>query len=136
MAYSRWGSSRWYTYWSEETPIHFKLPTKRLKRRQVFVISDFPSYFLSYGDLEDKGMGLVWDEIREFYWRDRKYISKLPPSAKKPSETEMQELLGYVKQWRQDVDNHFKLLVFLKYEWYFPLRNKIIRLWIKLVKKN
>lgn len=125
MSYSRWGNSRWYTYWSEDTPIHFKLPTKRLKRKQVFVISDFPSYFISYGDLEDKGIGLIWDEIREFYWKERPH-TKLP-AAKKPSETEMRELMGYVQQWRQDVDEHFKLQVFLKYEWYFPLRNKILR---------
>ena len=134
MSYSRWGQSRWYTYWAEDTPIHFKLPTRRLKRRQVFVISDFPSYFLSYGDLEDKGMGLVWDEIRQFYWREHPY-TKLPP-AKKPSETEMQELMVYIQQWRQDVDEHFKLSFFLKYEWYFPLRNKILRLWKRVVKKN
>lgn len=134
MSYSRWGNSRWYTYWSEETPIHFKLPTKILKRKQIFVISDFPSYFLSYGELEDKGMGLVWDEIREFYWKERKHI-KLPP-PKKPSETEMQELMEYVKQWRQDVDDHFKLSVFLKYEWCIPLKNKILKLWKRVERKN
>lgn len=134
MSYSRWGNSRWYTYWSEDTPIHFKLPTKRLKRKQVFVISDFPSYFISYGDLQDLGMGMIWDKIRQFYWREHPY-TKLP-SAKKPSETEMQELMEYIKQWRQDVDEHFKLPVFLKYEWYFPLRNKILRLWKRLKRKR
>ena len=35
----------------------------------------------------------------------------------------------YIEQWRQDVNNHFKLSAFLKYEWYFPLRNNITRLW-------
>lgn len=133
MSYSRWGQSRWYTYWSEQIPIHFKLPTKKLKRKQVFHIQDYPSYSLTYGELEDLGMGMVWDKIRRFYWEES-INSRL--KAKKPSETEMQELMEYIKQWRQDVNDHFKLHIFLKYEWYFPLRNKILRLWKRVVKKN
>lgn len=133
MSYSRWGQSRWYTYWSEQIPIHFKLPTKKLKRRQVFHIQDYPSYSLTYGELEDLGMGMVWDKIRRFYWEEP-INSRL--RAKKPSETEMKELMVYIEQWRQDVNNHFKLSVFLKNEWYFPLRNKILRLWKRVRKKN
>ena len=90
----------------------------------MFMIHDYPTYIISYGDLQNKGMGKIWDDIRLFYWTDTEEFK-----AKKPSETEMQELMGYIKQWRQDVDNYFKLHIFLKYEWYFPLRNKILRLW-------
>ena len=71
-------------------------------------------------------MGMVWDKIRKLYWEEP-INSGL--RAKKPSETEMKELMVYIEQWRQDVNNHFKLSVFLKNEWYFPLRNNITRLW-------
>jgi len=131
MAYSRFGSSRWYTYWYEDYRSGIKFPTRKEKRREMFMIHDYPTYIVSYGDLQDKGIGRIWDDIRLFYWTDTE-----EHKAKKPSETEMQELMQYIKQWRQDVDNHFKLSVFLKYEWYFPLRNKITRLWKRVVKKN
>ena len=129
MAYSRWGNSRWYTYWSEQTPIHFKLPTKRLKRKQVFQIEDFCSYSFTYGELEDLGMGMIWNRIKTFYWHDHEDCKI---KAKKPSEAEMRELIGYVEQWRADVDDHFKLINFFKHEWYIPLRNKI---WKRIIKK-
>lgn len=124
MAYSRFGSSRWYTYWYEDYRSGIKFPTRKEKRKQMFMIHDYPTYIISYGDLQNKGMGKIWDDIRLFYWTDTEEFK-----ANKPSETEMQELMGYIKQWRQDVDNYFKLHIFLKYEWYFPLRNKILRLW-------
>ncbi len=124
MAYSRFGSSRWYTYWYEDYRSGIKFPTRKEKRKQMFMIHDYPTYIISYGDLQNKGMSKIWDDIRLFYWTDTEEFK-----AKKPSETEMQELMGYIKQWRQDVDNYFKLHIFLKYEWYFPLRNKILRLW-------
>lgn len=123
MSYSRWGNSRWYTYWLD-TNTHFKIPTRRLKRSQIFKIHDDPIYGISYGELEDKGMGVVWDEIRKFY-----YTSYDGKAAKKPSETEMRELMNYISEWRRDVDDHFKLLKFIKHEWYIPIRNKIFRTW-------
>ena len=35
--------------------------------------------------------------------------------------------------WEKDVNEHFKLLNFIKYEWYYPLRIKILRLWKKII---
>lgn len=128
MAYSRFGNSRWYTYWYDEYRPGIKFPTRREKRRQMFMIHDFPTYIISYGELQDKGIGKIWDDIRLFYWTDTKEFK-----AKKPSESEMRELMTYIKDWERDVNEHFKLLNFIKYEWYYPLRIKILRLWKKII---
>ena len=120
MAYSRFGTSRWYTYWYDEYRPGIKFPTRKEKRRQMFMIHDFPTYIISYGELQDKGMGRIWDDIRLFYWTDTEEFK-----AKKPSETEMRELMDYIFRWEKDVNEHFKLLNFIKYEWYYPLRIKL-----------
>ena len=132
MSYSRWGNSRWYTYWKDDDSIRFKLPTKILKRKQIFYIEDLPCYSLSYGKLEDVGMGRAWDDIRKFYWEHHEDVK----NPKKPSETEMRELMVYIEQWRRDVDQYFKFWTFIKYEWYIPLINKIQKLWKRVEKKN
>jgi len=130
MSYSRFGNSRWYTYWYEDYSKGIKLPTTRLKRKQYFKIHDELSYILSYGELQDKGMGRIWDEIRHFYWADYQGIK-----AKKPSEGEMNELMGYILEWEKDVNEYFKLKNFIKYEWYYPLRNKINSLWKRITRR-
>jgi hypothetical protein len=94
------------------------------------MIHDYPTYIISYGDLQNKGMGKIWDDIRLFYWTDTEEFK-----AKKPSETEMRELMTYIMNWEKDVNEHFKLFNFVKYEWYYPLRNKILRLWKKMINK-
>ena len=131
MAYSRFGSSRWYTYWYEDYRSGIKFPTRKEKRKQMFMIHDYPTYIISYGDLQDKGMGKIWDDIRLFYWTDTEEFK-----AKKPSETEMHELMQYIFQWEKDVNEYFKLLNFINHEWYIPLRNKILKLWKKIIKNS
>jgi hypothetical protein len=95
------------------------------------MIHDFPTYIISYGELQDKGMGRIWDDIRLFYWTDTEELK-----AKKPSETEMRELMTYIMDWERDVNEHFKLLNFIKYEWYYPLRIKLSRYVKQNIYKN
>jgi len=155
MSYSRWYNSTWYTFWSASTGVtsKYKWPTKKLKYQQVFEICDFPSYYLTYGELEEKGIYGVMSDIRKFYnkphdgqmfshWEELEDERKKPAyqdvvySAKKPTEEELRELMGYISKWREDVDRHFKFTTFMEYEWYYPIRNKIIRLWKKTLKRS
>lgn len=142
MAYSRWSNSTWYTFWSATTSAEtqYKRPTKKLKRAQTFEICDYPVYTLTYGDLEDEGLALTISKIRRLYSKPHKgqiltkfengkatYKDNTYP-AKAPTEDEIRELITYINKWREDVDMHFKFWTFIKYEWYYPIRNKIIRL--------
>lgn len=148
MSYSRWYNSTWYTFWSASTGVtsRYKWPTRKLKRQQTFEICDFPSYYLTYGELEDKGINSVLLDIRRFYksshdgeifsgWNELEDGYKIPIykattyGPKNPTEDEILELMGYIREWQEDVDRHFKFTTFMKYEWYYPIRNKIIRLW-------
>ena len=67
MSYSRWGTSVWYTFWAATIDLSYKWPTNELKRSQVFEICDMPSFRLTYGELQDKGMYSVLEEIKVFY---------------------------------------------------------------------
>jgi len=149
MSYSRWSNSTWYTFWSATTVTNYKWPTKKLKRQQIFEICDFPSFTFTYGELEEEGIKKISSKIRKFYnkshngkllkeWdENRKPIYQdTVYSAKKPSGEEIRELIGYINEWREDVDRHFKFTTFMKYEWYYPIRNKIIRLWKKTLKRS
>lgn len=141
MAYSRWNKdSVWYTYWSAVSiDSTFKWPTKKLKYSQVFEICDMPSYRFTYGQLQSKGMYTIIRDIRKFYSLDHKQaiFSKFNENgqpeyedtlieAKNPTADQMLELLGYIRQWEYDVEQHFKFKVFIRYEWWYPIRNKII----------
>jgi hypothetical protein len=152
MSYSRWSSSTWYTFWtamSEET--EYKLPTKRRKYNQFFEICDFPSFYVSYGDIKTKGMDNIIDEIKVLY--SKSYEGKIMKSSvdengklhpvyephtyppKNPSSDELSELKGYLERFIKDVDEDFKFIKFMKYAWYYPTRNKI-RWKIRDIKKN
>jgi hypothetical protein len=50
---------------------------------------------------------------------------------KNPSEDELDELKEYMLQFVEDVDYHFKPLVYLKYKYYYPIRNKLYKLFKK-----
>lgn len=127
MSYSRWSNSRWYTFWScfsEQTD--YKLPTNRLKNNQVFEICDDPSYHTTYGDIKKYGTEQIISEVILTYANDK----KIPPTHE-----ELDELEGYLKRFVDDVDTHFKLTVFFRYEWYYPFRNKVLRKWKTITKK-
>ena len=138
MSYSRWSTSVWYTFWAATTDLRYKWPTNKLKRSQVFQICDMPSFHLTYGELQDKGMYSVLEEIKAFYNKDHSGdmfvgfvdgVATYEPMnyvAKEPNAKEMLELIEYIRRWEEDVDNDFKLRNFIKYEWYYPLRNKFI----------
>ena len=136
MSYSRWSTSVWYTFWAATIDLSYKWPTNELKRSQVFEICDMPSFRLTYGELQDKGMTSILEEINTFYNKDHSGnifagfvdgVSTYEPMnyvAKEPNILEMLELTEYIRRWEADVDEHFKFINFIKYEWYYPLKNK------------
>ena len=133
MAYSRFSKqSNWYCFWSsmggEDST--YKLPTRRLKRNQVFEICDMPCYRVTYGEIIDRGIPAIIDDIRLFY----DYPHGDWP-AKKPTEKEMMMMYDYIKRFIQDVDDHFKTWNFFMFEWYYPIRNKAHRIWKKITNK-
>lgn len=119
MSYSRWSkNSVWYTFWSAicSTNCRFKLPTKQNKNNQCFEICDFPSYYVSYGELEKDGLRKVVKDIQEFYRENNK----------KTELSDYTNLRWYLVEFMCDVDEHFKWNNFFYYEWYLPSRNEII----------
>lgn len=140
MSYSRWSNSRWYTFWSAmggETS-EFKWPTQKLKDRQVFEICDIPSYHITYGELKRRSRSAVLHEIEEHFAADHQlrgmdFSSDEPKlgevktyKGNRPTWDELLELQNYFDNFIKDVDDHFKFWTFMQYEWYYPLRNKII----------
>jgi hypothetical protein len=138
MAYSRFSNSTWYTFWFA-SEMEFKLPTKKLKNQQVFEICDCPSYYVTYEELKTKDWRTIIKEIKRYYKRphqgqifvdfdiDGEAVYK-PHTylAKNPTAQELNELVEYFKAFVEDVDDHFKFWNFIKYEWYYPIRNKVI----------
>ena len=139
MSYSRWSNSTWYTYWSAASPeTNYKWPTRKLKNQQVFEICDMPSFRFTYGDLEKWHMRGLLSKVKKFYSKKHKgqilkdivngesvYEDTIYP-AKNPTEDELRELVGYVRAWQKDVDTHFVFWVYVKYEWWQPVYNRII----------
>lgn len=116
MAYS---NSTWKAFWSTKhsKKTLYKLPNKKLKSGQYLLISDALPYVISYGDLQSKGLGNILDEVRDYY-----------SETKRPDAKEMHGLIEILDQFKYDVDEHFQFWEFIKYEWLYPIRNKI-RLW-------
>jgi hypothetical protein len=138
MSYSRWFDSTWYTFWAADgVSPYFKLPTKKLKNRQTFQICDAPTFTLTYGELEEEGMQSVLLKVKRLYskeyegkllagWEDDEAVHEdYVYPAKNPSDEELRELMGYIRKWQADVDEHFGFWTFIYHNWYIPLRNKI-----------
>jgi hypothetical protein len=118
MAYSRWWNSQWYTYWtsSYSPSCKFKLPTRGLKDGQTFEICDWDnSIQIRYWDLRHFGIDSMVEVVKHRY-KEYDY-----------TEEDYEELKGYIQEFVNDVDDHFKLWNFFKYEWYYPVRNRIYR---------
>ena len=148
MSYSRWSNSRWYTFWSsmgaEQT--QYKWPTQRLKDNQIFEICDMPSYFITYGELKSRSRSAILHEIEEHFAADFEHrgVNYNEESGefergevkvvkgKRPTWDELNELQDYFSRFIEDVDNHFKFWTFMRYEWYYPFRNKFIFKYRKL----
>jgi hypothetical protein len=139
MAYSRWATSTWYTFWSaSETNENFTLPTKKRKDSQSFEICDIPGLTIKYGDIKQFGLDAVVDGIRAYYsvvhdgsgfdWdvTTGQPIYKAKVSKpKNPSAAEIDELVSYLKDFIRDVDIHYKLIPYFKHYWYIPFKNKL-----------
>ena len=147
MSYSRWSSSsRWYTFWSASGAeiTQYKWPTQKLKDSQVFEICDIPSYYITYGELKKISRSILLHEIEEhfakdFDWHDIEIVDgKLERGkpkiikGKRPTWDQLLELQDYLDQFMRDVDDHFKWNNFFLYEWYYPMRNKLIFKYKKL----
>lgn len=135
MSYSRWSYSTWYTFWSwlgDDTVCEFKLPTKSLKDAQVFEICDFPSYYITYGELMSDGLYTILERVQAYYQQSHIKFTDQVPYIKNPTKEEMDELGIYLLEFVRDVDEHFKWYNFFRYEWYYPLINKIANFkWFK-----
>jgi hemerythrin superfamily protein len=95
-----------------------------------------PSFRLTYGELQDKGMYSVLEEIKAFYNKNHSgnmfagFVDGVATYehtnyvAKEPNAKEILELIEYIRRWEVDVEEHFKFRNFIKYEWYYPLKNK------------
>jgi len=140
MSYSRFGDSTWYTYWSASSnDCQYRWPTKKLKNEQVFEICDFPSFSFTYGKLQKVGIRGIMAKISKFYskphtgqmferWDGKTAIySDTTFEAKNPTEEELNELMEYIRKWENDINLHFAFWTFIRYEWWYPLRNKFIR---------
>ena len=114
MSYSRWSNSKWYTFWSGCGTTQFKLPTQKLKNCQTFQIVDMPGTKITYGELMDRGIYRILQDVRDVYLGE--YIT----------ENEIFELKMYLLEFMIDVDNHFRWFTFFRYEWYYPIRYKIV----------
>ena len=146
MSYSRWSNSRWYTFWSASSAelTEYKWPTQKLKDSQVFEICDIPSYYITYGELKKISRSILLHEIEEhfakdFDWHDIEIVDgKLERGkpkiikGKRPTWDQLLELQNYLDQFSRDVDDHFKWNNFFLYEWYYPMRNKLIFKYKKL----
>ena len=140
MSYSRFGDSTWYTYWSASSnDCQYKWPTKKLKNEQVFEICDFPSFSFTYGKLQKVGIRGIMAKISKFYSKPHpgqmfeRWDGKNPIytdtvfDAKNPTAEELTELMEYIQKWENDINLHFAFWTFIRYEWWYPIRNKFIR---------
>jgi hypothetical protein len=142
MAYSRFSNSVWYTFWTATSPRGiFK------KKDQLFEICDAHSYYVTYREIV-KDIDQVLSDVKKFYSEDRPgkifdhvdaetnkfvYVDWVYP-AKNPTNEELEELRGYMLAFVQDVDEHFMPLNYAKYEWYYPVRNELVK-WMSSAKK-
>ncbi len=115
MIYSRWGNgSVWYCLWNRlRANPKFKLPTVKLKRKQVFQVYDVPCYYVTYGYIQDNGISKVLDDVSSFYSKHKK----------RPKEKDMMLLMSYVREFQKNVDDEFKLINFLYNNWLLPIKN-------------
>ena len=109
MIYSRWGrGSVWYCFWNKsKASMKFKLPTKALKKNQVFQIYDVPSYSVTYGEIKERGISKVLDDISSFYNKHKK----------RPKEKDMMQLMTYIRYFENNVDKEFTIGTFLYNNW-------------------
>lgn len=135
MSYSRWGTSAWYTFWNSGSP---KLPWS--KPDQIFEICDFPSFRTTYGAIRSDIDGVI-GAVALFYDQEHPgqvYGGIVPESgkpfyedtvwpAKRPTELELEELKQYMLTFVEDMDNHFSLREYLRYEVWYPIRNWLHR---------
>jgi hypothetical protein len=139
MSYSRWSNSVWYTFWGSYSPKGINK-----KKEQIFEICDFPSYHVTYQQIVDNIDKVIYD-VGIFYSREHSgsifsrfelesgdaiYESTLWP-AKNPTDEELEELKGYMLEFVEDMDEHFKWNNYIKFEIYYPIRNKIYNLFKK-----
>lgn len=146
MAYSRWGNSIWYTFWLA-TDRKYQFPTQKLKNEEKFEICDFPSFYVSYGSIKNKGIDNVLNDIKEYYSKEHSgrifdkfidgeiHFKDTIFEPKNPTDDEIQELRGYLEKFITDVDEHYKWINYFHYEWYLNLESDISDFFKKFKKK-
>jgi hypothetical protein len=144
MPYSKWSNSVWHTFWASlGQSQNFKYPTQQLKNSQVFEIYDYPNFVITYNHIKNNKIDDVLNEIKEcysqphmtseFHWNEitgeAEFVEQEHP-AKNPTDKEILELKGYIEDFINDVDNYFKWYTFFKYEWWYPIKRKITRIFM------
>jgi hypothetical protein len=137
MSYSRWSYSTWYTFWSCYSPKGINK-----KKEQVFEICDIPSYHVTYQQIVND-VDMVIAEVKEFYSKPHEgeiyngikdgkftYVPHIW-GPKDPTDEELEELKEYMLEFVKDMDEHFKWSNYIKFEIYYPIRNKIYNLFKK-----
>ena len=95
MSYSRWGHSKWYTFWS----VGPSGQAANTKRSQLFDICGVHAF--TYGELVDdidKCIKCIHDIIND---PDEQVDMFIPGSV---TDEELEELKGYMLEFIQDVD--------------------------------
>lgn len=139
MAYSRFTTSRWYTYWQITDNSEFTFPTVKRKNSEVFMIQNFPSIIFTYAELTrniDECLLHVCKRCaHEYEGNILKYnyeTGHMEPEfiiypADPATEEELQELKGYMQEFISDVDSHYEWRQYFRFEWWLPIRNAVAR---------
>jgi hypothetical protein len=103
----------------------------KLKETQLFEIYDVPSYTITYGEIKQKGVEDVINDISNIYsksydgskliWNPdtcRTEYDECVYPAKNPTDSELNELKGYIEDFINCVDESFKWVNFFKLYWF------------------
>ncbi len=100
-----------------ELKTRFRLPTKRLKKRERIRFWDsVSSVEIKYGDLEGGGIGACLSRVRRSL------------KVGKFTEFHAMEVLKDLIRFREEVEDYYNRKNWFLYEWYYPLESKIQKL--------
>lgn len=122
----------WSTYWSSKSPrMEFKIPSERLKGRQVLTVvletkkGNYP-YSISYNIVDDRGARGAAKKVvghfeKTFFNGDRAF-----------DYNQFNNLVGQITDWKMDIDKEFSPLKFIKHYWWDPFTDKLAETWVRI----
>lgn len=122
----------WSTYWSSKSPrMEFKIPSERLKGRQVLTVvletkKGNYSYSVSYNIVYDRGARGAAKKVvghfeKTFFNGDRAF-----------DYNQFNNLVGQITDWKMDMDKEFSFFNFFKNYWWDPFTDKIAEAWVRI----